>query len=90
MGDTIQIKVPNKECANYLVKLVGDEKAHIDSVKWHSRYNSYVVYEYEPFCSEGFDIIVSISSDDLNTLDFIKYIYDKRQAAIDTLSNMCK
>ena len=50
-----------------LVKVIEENVAEenncrIERKEWKSRYNSYVVYEYEPFCAEGFSINLVISS----------------------------
>ena len=53
--------------------------------EWKSKYNSYVVYDYEPFCSDGFEINIVISSISLNNVGFIKYLYTKKRKVIEYL-----
>ena len=44
-----------------------------------------MVYDYEPFCSDGFEINVVISSVSLSNVGFIKYLYTKKRKLIDYL-----
>lgn len=48
----------------------------IECLAWQSKYNSYVVYDYEPFCAEGFIVNYQILGD-MNKLKFLKAIIDK-------------
>ena len=58
--------------------------------EWKSKYNSYVVYDYEPFCSEGFEINILLSSFDISYLNFIKYLYNEKLSTIEYLDNCIK
>lgn len=42
----------------------------IEKEQYQSKYNSYVVYDYEPFCSDGMNIIMHIKGEEV----FIKYL----------------
>lgn len=42
--------------------------------KWKSKYNEYVVHDYEPFCIEGFNIIYELYDNDINKLKFIQML----------------
>ena len=85
MTHSLEIEVPDKKVLDDLINLVGQENASIEKVEWKSKYNSYVVYDYEPFCSDGFGIHVNIVSSDKNTLEFIKYLYDKKQKELELI-----
>ncbi len=61
--------------------------AELKEKEWKSKYNSYVVYDYEPFCTEGFEINLVISSWDNAYLNFIKYLYDEKVSTIEYLNN---
>ena len=49
-----------------------ENNCRIERKEWKSKYNSYVVYDYEPFCSEGFEINILLSSFEMPYLNFIK------------------
>lgn len=87
MAHNLEFKVPNKATLEYLSELVSRENAVVERVEWKSNYNSYVVYDYEPFCSDGFTISATVTSSDKNTLRFIKYLYDKKQSELELLKN---
>ena len=53
-------------------------------VPWH---NSYVIYDYEPFCSDGFEINLVVSSNSREHLEFLKYLYDNKINTIEYLNN---
>ena len=44
--------------------------------EWKSKYNSYIVSDYKPFCSDGFVINLTVSSNTKENIQFVKYIYD--------------
>lgn len=46
----------NSDDAKAIVDLIEKNKGIIEEVKteWHSDYNQYVMYDYEPYCPEGF------------------------------------
>ena len=56
-----------------------------DKKEWKSKYNSYVVYDYEPFCSDGFEINLTISSFDVNYVNFLKFLFENKVKTIEYL-----
>lgn len=54
-GD-IHFLIINCDDAKAIIDLIEKNKSVIEEVvtEWQSDYNSYVVYDYEPFCSLGF------------------------------------
>lgn len=40
------------------------------SKEWHSKYNSYVIYDYEPFCVAGFEVHYIFNFTDVNDFNF--------------------
>lgn len=81
----IEIKNVNKSIVNWLESIVEENNANIEKKEWKSKYNSYVIYDYEPFCSEGFEINYIITSCEYSYLSFIKYLYDEKINTIDFL-----
>jgi hypothetical protein len=84
----MEIKNVNKEIVNWLEDIIEENNSRIEKKEWKSKYNSYVVYDYEPFCTDGFEINITISSYDEAYLHFIKYLYDEKVSTIDYL-NAC-
>ena len=84
----LELKNVNKEIVNWLEDIVEENNSHIEKKEWKSKYNSYVVYDYEPFCTEGFEINLVITSYDEAYLHFIKYLYEEKVSTIDYL-NAC-
>lgn len=83
----IEMKNVNKDIVAWLETVIDENNSKIDKKEWKSRYNSYVVYDYEPFCSEGFEINLKISSHNSAYLDFIKYLYDEKLHTLEYLKN---
>ena len=52
--------------------------------KWTSKYNSYVVYDYEPFCTDGFYVSVDLEGDE-SIVNYVMYLYDKRKEGIENI-----
>ena len=84
----IELKNVNKDIVNWLEAIVEENNATVEKKEWKSKYNSYVIYDYEPFCSEGFEINLVITSCDYSYLSFIKYLYEEKVNTIDFL-NKC-
>ena len=60
----------------WLENIVNENNCKIERKEWKSKYNNYVIYEYEPFCPEGFTINVLISSFSFEYINFVRYLYD--------------
>ena len=69
----LEIKNISKDIVNWVEDVAEENNCKIERKEWKSKYNSYVVYDYEPFCSEGFEINILLSSFDISYLNFIKY-----------------
>lgn len=59
----------------------------IKNVSWQSKYNSYVAFDYEPFCTDGFHIDVTLDSEKEENLLAFKHYYDKKLSVIKYLKN---
>ena len=86
-NNRIEMKNINKDMVGWLEDVIEENKGKIEKKEWKSKYNSYVVYDYEPFCTEGFEINLVISSIDSSYLNFIKYLYDEKISTIEYLNN---
>ena len=86
----LEIKNINKEMVNWIEDIVEENNCRIERKEWKSKYNSYVVYDYEPFCSEGFEINMLLSAFDISYLNFIKYLYNEKLSTIEYLENCAK
>lgn len=83
----LEMKNVNKDIISWLEEIVEENNSRIERKEWKSKYNSYVVYDYEPFCTDGFEINLVITSYDPSYLSFIKYLYDEKISTIDYLNS---
>ena len=83
----LEMKNVNKDILDWLENIVDENNARIERKEWKSKYNSYVVYDYEPFCTDGFEINLVITSHNPAYLNFIKYLYDEKVSTIEYLNN---
>ena len=81
----LEFKNVSKDFLLWLEKIVLENNCRIEKKEWRSKYNSYVVYDYEPFCSDGFEISITISSVSTNYLKFIQYLYENKLKTIEHL-----
>ena len=86
----LELKNINKDMVTWLEDITYENNSRIERKEWKSKYNSYVVYDYEPFCSEGFEINILLSSFDMSYLNFIKYLYNEKLSTIEYLENCAK
>ncbi len=76
-----------KEIVPWLEDIALEYHCKVEKKEWRSKYNHYVVYDYEPFCSEGFEISVTISSKNVNFLNFVRYLFEMKVQIINHLNN---
>lgn len=86
----LEIKNINKDIVSWVEDIAEENNCRIERKEWKSKYNSYVVYDYEPFCSEGFEINILLSAFDISYLNFIKYLYNEKISTIEYLENCAK
>jgi len=86
----LEIKNINKDIVDWLETVAMENNCSVERKEWKSRYNSYVVYDYEPFCSEGFEINLLLSSEEVSYLNFIRYLYNEKISTIEYLNNCMK
>ena len=86
----LEIKNIDKNIVDWVEEIAEENNCKIERKEWKSKYNSYVVYDYEPFCSEGFEINIILSSIDVSYLNFIKYLYKEKLSTIEYLNNCAK
>ena len=76
-----------KEMLPWLENLAIEYRCKIEKKEWKSKYNNYVIYDYEPFCSDGFEINITLSSRQNEFLNFVRYLYDNKIQTIGYLKN---
>ncbi len=86
----IEVKDVNKDMVTWLEDLAEEFNCRVDRKEWKSKYNSYVVYDYEPFCSDGFEINIILSSTSKPHLNFLKYLYDNKISTLKYLDSCIK
>ena len=85
--NVIEFRNVSNDMLNWLEKTAVENNCRIEKKEWRSKYNSYVVYDYEPFCSDGFEISLSVSSSTKQYLKFIQYLYSNKVKTIEYLKN---
>jgi len=83
----IEFRNVSKDLLHWLEKTAVENNCRVEKKEWRSKYNSYVVYDYEPFCPDGFEISITISSTSKNYLKFIQYLYGNKMKTIEYLKN---
>jgi len=86
----LEFKNISKDVIDWFEDVAEENNCRIEKKEWKSKYNSYVTYDYEPFCSDGFEINVIVSSGDMSYLNFLKYLYNEKINTIDFLNNCIK
>ena len=86
----LELKNIDKDIVNWVEDVAEENNCKIERKEWKSKYNSDVAYEYEPFCTEEFEINILLSSYDLSYLNFIKYLYNEKLSTIEYLDNCAK
>ena len=87
---TLTITLANTFYSNKVEKLLNEFTAMEVFKRWRSKYNSYVVYDYEPFCTEGFDVIYEIKTENISKLRFIERILTNSFKRVKQLEDLYK
>ena len=83
----MEMKNVDQNILPWLEDIIEENNCKLERKEWKSKYNSYVVYDYEPFCTEGFEINLVLSSCDVSFLNFVKYLYDEKVSTIEYLNS---
>jgi len=83
----IEFKNVHRDNVLWLEKQIKENYSEVERKEWKSKYNSYVCYDYEPPCADGFEINFLVSSYDYSFLNFIKYLYDERVRTVQYLDS---
>ena len=83
----LEMKNINQDLLPWLEDIIDENNGQVERKEWKSKYNNYVVYDYEPFCVEGFEINLVISAREPEFLSFIKYLYEEKVNTIEYLNN---
>ena len=67
-----------KESIGWLENLAWEYRCKIEKKEWKSKYNNYVIYDYEPFCADGFEINLTLSSRQVEYLNFVRFLYENK------------
>jgi len=86
----LELKNINRNIVDWVEDIAEENNCKVERKEWKSKYNNYVVYDYEPFCSEGFEINLLLSSFDISYLNFIKYLYNEKISTIEYLNSCVK
>ncbi len=84
---SIEFKNVSRDIIPWFEQVALENNCRIEKKEWKSKYNSYVIYDYEPFCSDGFEINITLSSFDINYLYFVKFLYNNKLETIDYLNS---
>ena len=84
---TLKLRDIQQHDYDYIQELAINNGCKITKTQWQNRRNKHVVYDYEPYCSYDYDLNIGISGKPTN-LNFIQYLYNKRNENIDFL-NRC-
>ena len=76
-----------KETLPWLENVAWEYRCKIEKKEWKSKYNNYVIYDYEPFCSDGFEINITLSSRQGEYLNFVRFLYENKIRTICYLKN---
>lgn len=86
----LEFRNVNKDILPWFEELISENNCKIEHKEWKSKYNSYVIYDYEPFCSEGFEINILVSSQSYEILYFLNYLYKNKLNTIEYLNSCVK
>lgn len=85
-GYKFSVKTENKFDQAFYENLAVSLGIQIAEKTWRSRYNKFVVYDYEPYNTDGFDVTITLFSLDKTILLFFEHLMNKRRSEVFYLS----
>ncbi len=82
---TEYINLRIKEMVNYAEELCEEHNIRYE-FKYRSKYNSYIVYDYEPFCTDAFEPMLYMAGE-REKIGFITHLITQRLNKIDFLES---
>ena len=79
----LSIDAENKDNIRTIERIEDELGLDIIKAEWKSKYNSYVVYDYEPFCTDGYNHLRYYPMGD--KADFLKYLINKHLSNLNVL-----
>lgn len=86
----LEFKNISRDIIDWFEYIAEENNCRIEKKEWKSKYNNYVIYDYEPFCSEGFEINILLSAVDMSYLNFVKFLYNEKINTLEFLNNCIK
>ena len=83
----LEFKNIDKDIVEWLEDIAEENNCRIEKKEWKSKYNNYVIYDYEPFCADGFEINLTLSSRQIEYLNFVRFLYENKMHKIGYLKN---
>lgn len=84
---TIIIDADHEELISFVEKLL-DESGITYKVQWKSKYDEFVIYDYEPFCTEGYYLRFNIERTLLYKLNWVLYNANKYIKVVNGLNKL--
>ena len=83
-----KIEVRSKRIADIAIQIGKENGCDLKTQEWRSKYNEHVVYDYEPFCSDGFNITLEFECESKSHFEFLKFLLDRKVEEIDNLNKL--
>jgi hypothetical protein len=72
-----KFKEVDRNLVSFVENIVSENKCTILTMLWKPKYNSYVVYDYEPINPGGFNIEITIQGE-AHFVAYVDYLYRKK------------
>lgn len=83
----IIIDTAHEELISNIIRLL-DESNITYSNKWQSKYNDYVIYDYEPFCIDGFNRKLILERTLTYKINWVLYNANRYIKAVNNLNKL--
>lgn len=76
--DLIRINSNYQEVSDMILAIAENCDGKLVKTEWRSKYNSYVLYNYEPFAKDGFVKLYMIQFKNKDLLNYFKFVLEQR------------
>lgn len=73
---TYELTTCDKRVSRVLDNLIDELNITVKEI-WMSKYNSYITYDYQPYCNEGFNKVSTLYFKDKSIKNYFEYLFAK-------------
>lgn len=76
------------EMIERIISELNDSRIKLARMQWQSKYNNCVIYDYEPFCSDGYKLLIDIDCSNETMARYALFVLTQRLEQVAQLEKL--